>query len=45
MFRRAGIIECVDDRLCKSLVRRRVTKGLSSGGNRRRDGRSRPRYL
>ena len=45
MFRRSGIIECVDDRLCEGLVCRGVTNGLCRGGDSRGDGRRRSGYL
>jgi hypothetical protein len=45
MFRRSGIIECVDERLCEGFVRRGVTNGLCRGGDGRGDGRGRPGYL
>jgi hypothetical protein len=45
MLRRAGIIECVDDRLCEGLVRRGIANGFGRRGDRRRDSRSCPGYL
>ena len=45
MFRRSGIIECIDERLGESFVRRGVTNGLCRGGDGRGDGRCRPGYL
>jgi hypothetical protein len=45
MFRRSGIIECVDKCLCEGFVRSGVTNGLCRGGDGRGDGRSRPGYL
>jgi hypothetical protein len=45
MFRRSGIVECVDECLCEGFVCRGVTNGLCRGGDGRGDGRCRPGYL
>lgn len=45
MFRRSGIIECVNKCLCKGFVRRGITDGLCRGSDGRGDGRRRPGYL
>ena len=45
MFRSAGIIECVDDRLREGFVCRGVANGLCRGCDCRGDGRGRPGYL
>ena len=45
MFRCAGIIKRVDDRLREGFVRCGVANGLCRGGDRRGYGRGRPGYL
>ena len=45
MFCRAGIIECVDDRLREGFVRRGVANRFCRGCDCRGDGRCRPGYL